>query len=94
MSHLNELLAIRRWVFWLDRTAPERDENGMTGAFRVSIVIENESGHYPTGGGDKIPWYWDDETCKRTNAERGFTELDVFHIVESSMMVGSRVIRP
>ena len=51
----------KKWVYYVDLTAP--DPNKTTGeprGYRVSIVVENEPGHYPTGGGDKSPWYWDE----------------------------------
>ena len=81
----------KQWVYWLDLTNPHDPPDG---TYRVSIVFENESGHYPTGGGKsdplKAPWYWDEETCKRANAERGFDEVATSRIVCSSMAV-SRV---
>jgi hypothetical protein len=90
---LSQLLDTRRWVYWLDQTHPDPDEKREKGVapkvFRVSIVFENEAGHFPTGGGAsdplKAPWYWDQETCKHANAKRGFTEEQAFDIVTSSM---------
>lgn len=79
-------LSNKRWVYWLDKTRPENDTRE---TFRVSVVVENESGHYPTGGGPndpmKAPWYWDDETCRLKNAERGYTVEECWDIVNSSM---------
>jgi hypothetical protein len=78
----------KRWVYWLDQTKPEFPGSKR---FRVSIVVENEAGHRPTGGGTedplKAPWYWDKETCKLENEKRGFTELEVWNIIGSSMAV-------
>lgn len=63
--------------------------------YRVSIVVENESGHFPTGdspeGGDRMPWYWGKTyeeakaVCAEQNAKRGLSEEDVFAIITSSM---------
>jgi hypothetical protein len=80
----NALLEGKNWVFWLNQTHPGE----VKGTFRVSIVIENESGHYPTGadGRDcRLPWYWDQETCEKANAERGFDKMKAFEVVASSM---------
>jgi hypothetical protein len=79
---ISKLMETHRWVYWLDETKPEP---GRDGSFAVSIVFENVSGHYPTGGGDRAPWYWDRETCNAKNQQRGFTEEQAFEIVSSSM---------
>lgn len=82
---LSEKIGSKKWVFWLDRTHPGKDP----GTFRVSIVIENEAGHYPTGGGEadphKAPWWWDEETCRRENLKRGFDVMQAYEVVASSM---------
>ena len=82
---ITELMEKHRWCYWLDRSR-KSDEPG---TYPVSVVIENHSGHYPTGGGDKdplkAPWYWNRETCRQANAERGISESDAFDIVCSSM---------
>lgn len=75
----------RRWVYWLDKSKPCLE--GRPNAHPVSIVVENESGHYPTGQGDlQMPWYWDDTTCETKNRELGFSPGEVFNIVESSII--------
>lgn len=71
----------RRYVYWLDLSVPAVD-----GKHRVSLVFENEPGHFPTGsGGYKAPWYWSEETCKLKNEQLGYSEEEVFEIVSSSM---------
>jgi hypothetical protein len=75
----------KNWCYWINETKPGTDK----GTFEVGVVVEDEPGYYPTGGGEKdplkAPWYWDRETCKRANAERGITEERAFEIVSSSM---------
>ena len=57
--------------------------------YRVSLVFENEPGHFPTGGGDVAPWFWDEATCERMNQERwGLTDVEALEIVLSSMAAG------
>jgi len=70
------------WVYWLDRKSHAPDDRN---SFRVSFVFENRSGHYPNGGKDVLPWYWNEETCAKKNYERGFPPDLVVKIVESSM---------
>ena len=82
---INHLLNTCRWVYYLDRTQPDHENRQL---YRVSIVIEDEPGHFPTGGETKEPWYWSEAVCKERNAARGFSELDVFEIVSSSMRAG------
>lgn len=64
--------------------------------FRVSIVKEGESGHYPTGewpndGAKVMPYFWGhdyEKACdiaRRQNKALGLTEEDVMAIVGSSM---------
>jgi len=78
-----------KYCYWVDRCAP--DASGER--FRVSVVIENESGHRPTGGEgvmDPMPWYWDSETCDRMNRERlGLDRDRVNEIIASSMWAKS-----
>jgi hypothetical protein len=60
-KHVAQLMATRRWCYWIPA------EGFVEGhGYRVSIVFEYESGHYPTGddawiAGDKSqrkPWFW------------------------------------
>jgi hypothetical protein len=64
--------------------------------FRVSIAIEREPGHFPTGntpeGGDIEPWFWGDtfeearEIADRENKARlGLDPIDAWKIVASTM---------
>lgn len=67
--------------------------------FRVSIAIENDQGHYPTGddsfltgdGRARMPWFWGmtyEEACARAdvmNARMGLTPLQAAEIVASTM---------
>jgi hypothetical protein len=49
---------------------------------KVSIVFENDDGHYPTGGGDKEPWYWGngvDEAKSYRLAQAAARELNRKH---------------
>ena len=46
MSHVTELMETQRWVYWLDETATE-DLRMDKPRYRVSIVVEGESGHFP-----------------------------------------------
>lgn len=84
MTTVAELMQKHRWCYWLDQSHPEP---GHTDRFRVSIVFESVSGHYPTGNEaeHKAPWYWDKATCERMNEERGLSETDTEEIVISSI---------
>jgi hypothetical protein len=69
--------------------------------YRVSIAIEKESGHWPTGdlrtlegdysNGATMPWFWGmtyEEACKacdEQNARLGYTPEEAFKIVASTM---------
>lgn len=84
MTRATDLMEHNRWVYWLDEMAADSlclDEP----RFRVSIVVENEDGHFPTGGGDVAPWYWDAQTCRVKNAALGYSEEEVHQIIASSM---------
>jgi len=76
---VEELMRNRRWCYCLDETQPDP----LSEAFRVSLVIEEELGHFPLGA--DIPWYWTKETCKARNAALGYSEEDALNIVLSSM---------
>ncbi len=84
MSQVTDLMENHRWVYWLDETATERlclDEP----RFRVSVVVEGVQGYFPTGGGDVVPWYWDEQTCRAKNAALGYSREEELKIVGSSM---------
>ena len=59
--------------------------------YRVSIVAEDQPGHYPTGGNDTEPWFWGydldeaQQACRTKNAELGLSETDQDRILASSM---------
>jgi hypothetical protein len=80
---LAQLMESKRWCYWLDRTHPGQQ----AGTYRVSVVVEDTSGHFPTGGGEmQAPWYWNKETCRQVNQERcGVDEETSLEIVASSM---------
>jgi hypothetical protein len=95
MTQIGEMLATRRWCYFIPA------EGFVDGhGYRVSIVFEHESGHYPTGddawiAGDhaaRKPWFWGtnlDEArraCAEINRERlGLSPKDAALIVASSM---------
>lgn len=84
MPHVTELMETHRWVYWLDEAATE-DLCMDKPRYRVSIVVEGESGHFPTGGGDVAPWFWNKKTCRVKNAARGYSREEESKIVASSM---------
>lgn len=73
----------KRYAFFLDRS--KRKE--YTG-WPVSIVFENTAGHFPTGHGETMAWYWDDDTCALENEKLGHNTKAVLDIVASSMGAG------
>lgn len=67
--------------------------------FRVSIVKEGESGHFPTGtwpndGAQQMPYFWGhdyQEACniaKQQNAKLGLSDKNVSEIIMSSIVQG------
>lgn len=74
----------RRYVYYLNKTSPDPQNKDR---FRVSLVFEDNAGHYPTGTASEhqSPWYWDEETCKKKNKNMGYDEEETFKIVASSM---------
>jgi hypothetical protein len=89
MSSLTELMRTKRWCYFLNKTKPSEARDG---TFMVSVVVEGEAGHFPTGGGDKdplkAPWYWDEKTCEAENQKLGYDEMEAWKIVTSSMAAG------
>lgn len=66
--------------------------------YRVSIVVEGEAGHHPTGTwpytgapGESMPWFWGHDyaeakrICDMENARMGLSIADSIRIVSSSM---------
>ena len=79
---ISEMLNTHRWCYYLDQSQPSPDNPDW---FRVSIVFEGVSGHFPTGGNDKEPWYWSQETCNRRNKLLGYNAEEVMKIIDSSI---------
>jgi hypothetical protein len=66
--------------------------------WRVSLVFENEAGHYPTGNwpyegkvGQKVPWFYGPtydeamQTARAINERNGISALEEFAILSKSM---------
>lgn len=71
-----------RYCYYLNASEPSLSHPDR---FRVSMVFEGESGHYPTGGGDVEPWYWDRNTCRVRNERHDLNDSDVAEIIAGSM---------
>jgi len=88
--------AERRWCYHIPREGliPGR-------GWRVSVVFEGVTGHYPTGDLDatapdhKEPWFWGatydeaEQVAAEANQALGHNEADVVQIISSTMR-GSR----
>ncbi len=87
MNRSQELLNENRpYAYWLDQSGESKEGPGGTRLYRVSLVFENESGHFPTGGSiEVIPWFWNQETCAAQNEKRGLNEERVHEITSSSI---------
>ena len=82
-----------RWIYWLDQL-DARDYDGVK-AYRVCIVVENESGYFPSGEGfirddeksdnNATKFYWTQEVCDEANLRRGIDLRTSFEILDSSM---------
>ena len=94
---ISQLLNRRRWCYWIPADGYVEGRG-----YRVSIVFEYESGHYPTGddawiAGDyskRKPWFWGhsyEEARKVSddmNQQRlGISPKDAAHIVTTSMSI-------
>jgi hypothetical protein len=94
---ISKLLSTRRWCYWIPANGYVEGQG-----YRVSMVFEYESGHYPTGddawiAGDyskRKPWFWGfnyNEACKVAedmNRDRlGLSAKDAAHIVTTSMSI-------
>lgn len=93
-DRLGKLLNERRYCYAIPAEAYV-DGHG----FRVSIAIEHEKGHYPTGddawiegdGAARKPWFWGEtyeearKVCEEANARMGITPKDAALIVASTM---------
>lgn len=86
MNHAATLMQTKKWCFWLNASQPDpTDMENPPRRFRVCIVVENEGGNFPTGGGDALPWYWSQDSCDKRNAMMGISEGKALDIVSSSM---------
>ena len=73
----------RRQCYWLREAEPESTHPDR---YRVCVVTENEPDYQPTGGGEVVPWYWDQATCDVRNEEYfGVSPEEVRKIVLSSL---------
>lgn len=95
-DRLAKLLATRRFCYVIPMDAYIEGHG-----FRVSIAIENEKGHYPTGDlrtlegdysdGATMPWFWGETyeeaklVCDEQNARLGYTPEEAFKIVCTTM---------
>jgi hypothetical protein len=90
-TRVAKLLDERRFCYVIPESAYTEGKG-----FRVSIAIEREPGHFPTGntpeGGDIEPWYWGHtfeearEIADRENKDRlGLDPVDAWKIVASTM---------
>jgi hypothetical protein len=94
---ITRLLRSRRWCYWIPAEGYVKGHG-----YRVSIVFEYESGHFPTGddawiAGDisqRKPYFWghDYEEARKVaedmNRERlGLSPRDAAHIVTTSMSI-------
>jgi len=90
---IEELMATRKFCYYIPEDAFVEGHG-----YRVSVVFENEPGHYPTGDwpyegkpSQKMPWFWGDDLefakkcAKEENTRLGITEEEAFRIVTSSM---------
>lgn len=89
----------RKWVAYIPAGAFVRGKG-----HRVSLVIDGETGHHPTGDpkSGKAPWYWgnpDNETtsyreavatAERYNARRGISPEEAQRIVDESIAASIR----
>lgn len=87
MPTVEELFNTRRWCYYIPRSGFVEGRG-----YRVSIVFEGETGHYPTGGDGKEPWFWGDtyeeaeEAAARQNSDQlGLSATDIATIVKSAM---------
>lgn len=74
--------------------------------FRVSIVVENEAGHFPTGDwpydgkvNQRVPWFWGmtyEAACRIADEQNekklGLTKEDAFKILGSSIGAAARAV--
>lgn len=99
---LVDLLAKRRWVYWIPIDGFIEGHG-----YRVSIIIEGERGHFPTGDwpytpgtGQQPPWFWGhfyndaEHQAAISNADRGYDEATVWQIVNAAVFAPSSRNQP
>lgn len=92
-TRIERLLATRRWCYFIPTDAYVEGAG-----FRVSLVFEKESGHFPTGDwpyegkvGQKAPWFWGHDLkearaiAEESNEKLGISAKEAAIIVASSM---------
>jgi len=95
-ERIAQLLNERRFCYFVDELDHLKGQG-----FRVSVVIENEPGRFPTGGGETAPWYWGGDSiaearaiAEAENTHLGLTMKDVITIINSSMFPkGKRAVK-
>ena len=94
MSTTRKLADIEgRWIYWLDMEDSALFSGNI--CYRVCIVVENESGYFPSGEGfvrddeksdrKATKFYWTQEVCDIANAKRGIDLRTSLEILDSSM---------
>lgn len=84
------LLAVKRWAYYIPVEAFVPGKG-----YRVSVVIEGEHGHFPTGTASEPPWFWGmtyaeaEAKAAETNDEIGLSTKDVWAIVGPAMFPAS-----
>jgi hypothetical protein len=96
-ARISQLLTRRRWCYWIPADGYVEGHG-----YRVSIVVEYEAGHYPTGDnawiagdhGKRKPWFWghDYDAARKVaddlNQERhGLSPKDAALLVATSMSI-------
>lgn len=90
-----KLFATRRWCYYIPADGFVKGYG-----YRVSIVFEHESGHFPTGDwpyegkpGQRAPWWWGNDfndaraIAEEQNERLGISPREAAEIVASSMGV-------
>ncbi len=93
--YINQLLSERRFCYHIEPSDYEADKG-----YRVSIVIENEPGRFPTGYNGVEPWYWGHDLaeaqaiCAADNERKlELTPIEVMKIITSSMFKPTRKLK-
>lgn len=79
------LLVNNRWAYYV----PEKAFVSGKG-YRVSVVIDGERGHFPTGTQNEPPWFWGptyeaaEQKAAEENDARGMTASDVVELFKKA----------